>query len=145
MNQSIWNVNWNSNSWLQNNTPCFNPIAAKMAKKERKTTSDPRHSCRTIVLWFYILVSDHNATDPVMQKSCNLWRKFICALYWLISPLSSFISIKYIYFLALDIFYDQPVHFIHLYSSLQTNTLASFKFSTIRYAPLSDGSKFNRS
>jgi hypothetical protein len=38
----------------------------------------------------------------------------------------------YIYFLTLDRFYDQPVHFIHLYSSLQTNTQASFKFSTIR-------------
>jgi hypothetical protein len=30
------------------------------------------YSCRTVALWFYILVSDHNATDPVMQKSCNL-------------------------------------------------------------------------
>jgi hypothetical protein len=25
-------------------------------------------SCRTVALWFYILVFDHNATDPVMQK-----------------------------------------------------------------------------
>jgi hypothetical protein len=27
-----------------------------------------------VALWFYmyILVSDHNATDPVMQNSCNL-------------------------------------------------------------------------
>ena len=31
MNQSHWNVNWNSNSWLQSNKPSFNPIAAKMA------------------------------------------------------------------------------------------------------------------
>jgi hypothetical protein len=37
-------------------------------------------SCRTVALWFYILVSDHNATDPVMQKSCNLRRRFFCAL-----------------------------------------------------------------
>jgi hypothetical protein len=29
-------------------------------------------SCRTVALWFYNLVSDHNDTDPVMQKSCNL-------------------------------------------------------------------------
>jgi hypothetical protein len=70
---------------------------------------------------FYISVSDHNATDTVMQKSCNLWRRLFCALYWRISPFSSFISIKYIYFLTLYVFYDQPVHFIHLYSSLQTN------------------------
>jgi hypothetical protein len=29
---------------------------------------------RALVLWFYMLhvVSDHNATDPVTQKSCNL-------------------------------------------------------------------------
>ena len=33
MNQSHWNANWNSNSWLQSNKPSFNPIAAKMAKK----------------------------------------------------------------------------------------------------------------
>jgi hypothetical protein len=25
-----------------------------------------------MALWFYIFVSDHNATDPVMQKRCNL-------------------------------------------------------------------------
>jgi hypothetical protein len=33
-------------------------------------------SCRTVALWFCVLVSDHNATDPVMQKRCNLWRRF---------------------------------------------------------------------
>jgi hypothetical protein len=33
INQSHWNANWNSNSWLQSNKPSFNPIAAKMAKK----------------------------------------------------------------------------------------------------------------
>jgi hypothetical protein len=33
-------------------------------------------SCRTVALWFYMLVSEHNATDPVMQKSCYLRRKF---------------------------------------------------------------------
>jgi hypothetical protein len=29
-------------------------------------------SCSTVASWYYDLVSDHNATDPVMQKSCNL-------------------------------------------------------------------------
>jgi hypothetical protein len=33
-------------------------------------------SCRTVALWFYILVSDHNATNPVVLKSCNLRRRF---------------------------------------------------------------------
>jgi hypothetical protein len=32
INQSHRNTNWNSNFWLQSNTPRFNPIAAKMAK-----------------------------------------------------------------------------------------------------------------
>jgi hypothetical protein len=41
MNQSHRNANWNSNSWLQSNTPSFNPIAAKMAKKVRKTVNVP--------------------------------------------------------------------------------------------------------
>jgi hypothetical protein len=26
-------------------------------------------SCRTRALWFYIVVVDHNATDPVVQKN----------------------------------------------------------------------------
>jgi hypothetical protein len=30
--------------------------------------SNSSDSCRTVALWFYNLVSDHNATDPVMQK-----------------------------------------------------------------------------
>jgi hypothetical protein len=33
-------------------------------------------SSRTVVLWFYNLVFDHNATDPVVQKSCNLQHRF---------------------------------------------------------------------
>jgi hypothetical protein len=35
-----------------------------------------QRSCRTVALWFYILISDRNTTDPVMQKSCNLRRRF---------------------------------------------------------------------
>jgi hypothetical protein len=38
-------------------------------------------SWRTVALWFYISVSDHNATNPIMQKSCNLRRWFFCALW----------------------------------------------------------------
>jgi hypothetical protein len=47
MNQSHWNVNWNSNSWLQSNTPSFNPTAVKMTKKVRKTVNDHgrTHAC----------------------------------------------------------------------------------------------------
>jgi hypothetical protein len=38
MNQSIRNANWKSVTLdLQGNTPSFNPIAAKIAKKIRKT------------------------------------------------------------------------------------------------------------
>jgi hypothetical protein len=33
-------------------------------------------SCRTVVLWFNIVVSNHNATDSVVEKSCNLPHRF---------------------------------------------------------------------
>jgi hypothetical protein len=36
-------------------------------------------SGRTAALWSYILVSNHNASDPVVQKSFNLRRIFFCA------------------------------------------------------------------
>jgi hypothetical protein len=36
-------------------------------------------SCRTVALWFYNLLSDHNAIDPVVLKSCNLRRNFFFA------------------------------------------------------------------
>jgi hypothetical protein len=26
-------------------------------------------SCRTVAVWFYILIFDHDATDPVTQKT----------------------------------------------------------------------------
>jgi hypothetical protein len=56
-------------------------------------------SCRTVALWFYILVFDYNATDPVMQKSCNL-RAIFCAIWGCISPLSSLVQ-SYISFTTL--------------------------------------------
>jgi hypothetical protein len=37
-----------------------------------KRISLTRFSCSSVALWFYNLVSDHNATGPVVQKSCNL-------------------------------------------------------------------------
>jgi hypothetical protein len=35
---------------------------------ENRQTFIPPISCRPVALWFYNLVSDHNATDPVMKK-----------------------------------------------------------------------------
>jgi hypothetical protein len=57
-------------------------ICAAVLKHHRKhstKTNDKTHkvllhniydiiSCRTVALWFYISASDHNATDPVIQK-----------------------------------------------------------------------------
>jgi hypothetical protein len=64
-------------------------------------------SCRTVALWFYILVFDHNATVPVMQKSCNLWLRFFCALLRCISPLLSFPPSNIFYSWIVDISYYQ--------------------------------------
>jgi hypothetical protein len=72
-------------------------------------------SCRTVALWFYILAPNHNATDPVKQKSCNLRRRFFCALWEYISPLSNSPQTNLFYSLIVDIFYYQPVYFIYLY------------------------------
>jgi hypothetical protein len=39
------------------------------------------HSCRPVALWFYILVFDHNATDPNAKKWLQFTAKdFLCAL-----------------------------------------------------------------
>ena len=40
-------------------------------------------SCRTVALWCYILVSDHNATDPVMQKVANYCADFFAHFNYL--------------------------------------------------------------
>jgi hypothetical protein len=58
-----------------------------------------RTSCRTVALWFDILVTDHNATDSVMQKSCNLQRRIFCALWGTYFFTLRHWSIKYLLFL----------------------------------------------
>jgi hypothetical protein len=56
-------------------------------------------SSRTVALWFYILVFDHNVTDPVMQKSCNLLRRFFAHFNDLFLHFQGFFfSIKYLLF-----------------------------------------------
>jgi hypothetical protein len=51
------------------------------------------------------LISDYNATvtDPVAQKSCNLWRRFFCALWGYISPLSNIVQANILLYLNLGI------------------------------------------
>jgi hypothetical protein len=49
-------------------------------------------SCRNVALWFCNLVSDHNATDPIVLRSCNLRRRFFCAFWGCISLLSSIVQ-----------------------------------------------------
>jgi hypothetical protein len=45
--------------------------------KYLESFNEKNYSCRTVALLvIYLLVFDHNATDPVMQKSCNLRRIF---------------------------------------------------------------------
>ena len=62
-------------------------------------------SCRTVALWFYILESDHNATDPVMQKSCNLWRNFFFAHFNdLFLHFQVYFQSNIFYFLFIEIF-----------------------------------------
>jgi hypothetical protein len=39
-----------------------------------------KDSCRTVALWFHNLVSDHNATVPVMQKVAIYVAYFLCTL-----------------------------------------------------------------
>jgi hypothetical protein len=98
-------------------------------------------SCRTVVLWFYILVFDHNATDQKLQFTAQIF----CTLWGSISLLSSFVQSCILYSIILHIFYYQPVYLIQLYSSLQTSKLVCFKFSTIRSTWVSYGSKFKTS
>jgi hypothetical protein len=107
---------------LLNNYAIF--IATRGPRATSLTWVILANSCRTVALWFYILVSDHNATDPVMQKSCNLRRRFFCALWGLISPFSCFLKIKYllfpnsrhilvpVYILSNSIYLYKPIHLL---------------------------------
>jgi hypothetical protein len=58
MNQSHRNANWNSNSWLQSNTPSFNPIAVKMTKKSPENCKWPRTDGQR-----------HNIIRPVFRRA----------------------------------------------------------------------------
>jgi hypothetical protein len=76
--------------------------------------------------WFYILVSVHNATDPIIvQKRCNLRRRFFCALWRFISPLFSILQAIIFYSLSLCISYYQSVYLNELL------TLNSFLFASL--------------
>jgi hypothetical protein len=77
-----------------------------------------RHSCRTVTmaLWFVILVFDHNASDPVVQKSCNLRRKFFFADFGNI----------YLYFESLFCHWNLDIYWYH---SVYSNWLLTFNSS----------------
>jgi hypothetical protein len=66
-------------------------------------------SCRTVALWFYNWVSDHNATDPVVLTSCNLRRRFFCAIWGYISLLSGIVQANVFWSINLDISYYQRI------------------------------------
>jgi hypothetical protein len=88
-------------------------------------------SCRTIALWFYILVSDHNAIQIPNAKKLQIKAHIFWALWeWTMSPLLSFVqsSIFYSILLHIHVFCYQLVSFIHLCSSLLTSSSLVYNF-----------------
>jgi hypothetical protein len=81
-------------------------------------------NCRTIALWFYILVFDHNAADHVTQKTCD-----VCTLRRYISPCSS--KSHLITYLSFSSFRHTlvPIYIFHLFlNSLYSSPQTCFKF-----------------
>jgi hypothetical protein len=74
--------------------------------------------CRTVALWFYILVFDNNDTDPIMQINCNFGTGFSAHVKDDFVHFQAFFN-QIFYSLILKIFYYQPVYMlstsIHLY------------------------------
>jgi hypothetical protein len=44
-------------------------ISVAVAHIQLKFDIGKNFGCKNVALWFYIIVSDHNDTDPIMQKS----------------------------------------------------------------------------
>jgi hypothetical protein len=77
-------------------------------------------SCRTVALWFYILVFDHDTTDPVTQKSCDLRPHFSAHVgdifsllsrigQWNISFIPPILDIQYSYNIRYISFKSNPL------------------------------------
>jgi hypothetical protein len=68
-------------------------------------------SSRTVALWFYILVFDHNATDTAVQKRVAIYGADILDALWeCIFPHSRIVQANIFCSLYLDISYYQSVN-----------------------------------
>jgi hypothetical protein len=78
----MYNRNEKKKSNDRGNKICW-VAATLVGRSERgnKQNFDLGLSSRTVALWFYILIFDHNATDPVVQKEVQFTAQiFLCTL-----------------------------------------------------------------
>jgi hypothetical protein len=91
----------------------------------------PEDTCRTVALWFYVLVFNHNARDPVTQKKLQFTAEdflhtlrmyFSTFLHWSIKYLM-WCPYTYLMFLDLLVHLSSSSHFHRIVKLFVLNSL----------------------